>query len=181
MEPKCKVVVKPIGNFDCTRFAKQLLKATDLFDCDLEISNEKIPIYEEDLVSARQQYDAMKIIIRIFNSKKGDEKIIGLTSEDVFVPKLNFIFGLAEVVGGVGLVSTARLDSIESDSDLVDERVFKEVAHELGHLFNLKHCTDSNCIMSFANSIFDVDRKKPFLCSECKRKSKLEIDQIDEE
>ncbi|MCP8315046.1 MAG: hypothetical protein H3Z53_11880, partial [archaeon] len=93
---------------------------------------------------------------------------------------LNFVFGLADMVKGIALLSTARLTDFELElglkPSLINERVFKEAAHELGHLFGLTHCSELNCIMSFANSIYDVDRKLPMLCSDCMNKIKRRIE-----
>ncbi len=47
------------------------------------------------------------------------------------------------------------------------ERVKKELLHELGHTFGLGHCQDKGCIMSFSNSVLEVDLKGLGFCSKC--------------
>jgi archaemetzincin len=86
----------------------------------------------------------------------------------------NFIFGLAQLRGRVALVSTRRLDPTfygeKPSPGLFLERVVKEAIHELGHTFGLGHCADPRCVMSFSNSISDVDAKSAAFCPDCKKK-----------
>jgi archaemetzincin len=48
--------------------------------------------------------------------------------------------------------------------------VEKETLHELGHILGLEHCPNPRCVMSFSNSIYDVDRKEARFCEMCKKK-----------
>lgn len=181
-KPRVRVLIKPLGDFNILRFSDQLEAAARLYGCEPELSLERIPLQDEDYIASRQQYDATRILPRFLKFKKNDNKVIGVTSADIFVPSLNFIFGLADMSRGVALLSTARLTSfgleIDGNSSLVNERVFKEATHELGHLFGLTHCYEPTCIMSFANSIKDVDRKLPMLCSDCLSKIENRIEWI---
>lgn len=94
-------------------------------------------------------------------------KLIALIPFDVYEEGLNFIFGLAQLGGSYALVSSFRLQSKEEK--LFFDRVFKEVNHELGHTFGLMHCKDRKCVMSFSNSLWEVDAKSRFFCENCSK------------
>lgn len=93
---------------------------------------------------------------------------LGLTKEDIYVPDMNFVFGLASSDGGCAIVSTNRLRS--NDPGIFRERLLKEVAHELGHVFGLSHCPDRRCVMHFSNSLQDTDFKSSEMCGKCSTK-----------
>ncbi len=178
-KPKIRVLIKPVVDSNHMRFREQLQAAARLYGCEPEMSLEGIHLLNEDYVASRIQYDATRILPRLLEFKRDKNKVIGVTSADIFVPGSNFVFGLADVLRGVSLLATARLTAFELEhglkSSLINERVFKEAAHELGHLFGLTHCSETNCMMSFANSIYDVDKKLPMLCSNCARKIKNRV------
>ncbi|MGQ9718311.1 MAG: archaemetzincin family Zn-dependent metalloprotease [Nitrososphaerales archaeon] len=171
LKSKGRVVVKPLGDFDFLRFSKHLEAAVRSYGCEPELSRERLPLYNEDYVASRRQYDATMLLLRLPKLKGNEKKVLGVTSVDIFVPRLNFVFGLANVMKGIAILSTARLTAFEQELGLkpsmIDERVFKETAHELGHLFGLGHCPEPTCIMSFANGVNDVDGKLPMLCPDC--------------
>lgn len=106
---------------------------------------------------------------------KFEERILGVTNKDLYAGNLNFVFGQAQLGGRVAVVSIHRLDPKfyrkPRDEELLMERAVKEAKHEVCHmLFNMKHCENPECVMSFSNTIFDVDRKTKNLCDECKIK-----------
>lgn len=104
----------------------------------------------------------------------GYDLMVGFTAEDLYVPGLNFVFGLASVREGAAVVSLHRLREPfygrPSDESLMLRRTIIEAAHELGHLLGLGHCKDPRCVMFFSNSILDTDSKTSLLCANCRRK-----------
>lgn len=119
----------------------------------------------------RSQYDG-ELFLKELPASADVDRTIFITREDLFAGDLNFIFGLAQ--GRRCIVATARLDprfygetDMEKAKKLFSERVVKEAIHELGHTLGLPHCTDSKCVMSFSNSIEDVDLKGMHFCSKC--------------
>ncbi|MDR0438941.1 MAG: hypothetical protein LBH02_01830, partial [Methanocalculaceae archaeon] len=72
------------------------------------------------------------------------EKILLVTPVDLFEPLADFVFGLAYPVLGVAVVSSARLKNEyygrHLDDDALIDRIAKEGAHEVAHLFGLEHC-----------------------------------------
>ena len=117
----------------------------------------------------RRQYRA-DLLINFYAEFRDSENeiIVAVVNEDGYVPGLNFVFGLADPISRVASVYLKRLYKLPN---LVDEtfihRLRKEVIHEIGHVFGLGHCRDPRCVMSFSNSIFEVDYKTDLFCSKC--------------
>ena len=96
----------------------------------------------------------------------GALKVIAITDVDLYEEGLNFVFGEARLGGRDAVVSIYRL--FHEEEAVFKERIMKEVNHELGHTFGLGHCPNPQCVMSFSNSIMDVDRKSRHFCPSCR-------------
>jgi archaemetzincin len=100
-------------------------------------------------------------------------RILGVTEVDLYVPGLNFVFGLARQGGRCCVVSVARLRpafyGLPHDEVVFRSRVVKEAVHELGHTFCLSHCPNPQCVMHFSNCLADTDRKSEGFCPKCRR------------
>ena len=100
------------------------------------------------------------------------EKILGIVDHDLYVPRLNFVFG--EAGSKAAVISLTRLRQefyhLPENRPLFRQRVFTEAVHELGHTFGLRHCENPRCAMFFSKSLSDTDRKGPVICISCKSK-----------
>ena len=119
----------------------------------------------------RNQYRSHEVLN--FLEKNYEGRILGITNEDLYTESLNFVFGQAKMRGRVALISISRLDPAffrqPEDEDLFEGRAVKEAIHEVGHMtFGLGHCRNRECVMSFSNTIGDVDIKTKYLCDMCK-------------
>ncbi len=136
----------------------------------------KIDIPEDSYDKFKNQYNSGVVIKTLKNEKGEDDKVVGITSNDLYYKDLNFVFGLTEE--NVCIVSTARLDpqfyGNSANFELLINRTLKEVVHEVGHMFGLKHCTNPLCVMSFSSSISYVDDKKDEFCKDCTLKISME-------
>jgi archaemetzincin len=103
----------------------------------------------------------------------GAVAVLGITPFDIYSDGLNFVFGVASPFQRAAVVSYARLKS--SDRALFTSRVRKEITHEMGHVFGLKHCTYPGCVMNFSNSLMEVDLKGEDFCPSCRRKLNEEL------
>lgn len=114
----------------------------------------------------RNQFNSTCILL----SYNAENVTLLVTSEDIYAQGMNFVFGEAEIRGKRAIVSYHRLQ-IE-DEEIFRQRVLKEAVHELGHVFGLKHCRTSGCVMNFSSGVLEVDKKSPNFCSRCLSKMK---------
>ena len=128
------------------------------------------PVYAFD--ERRLQYDA-GLIIKTLESRPfhGYDKVIGVLDVDLFVPVFTHVFGEARQGGRSALVSLYRLkkdkDGSTSPLSIQLERAAKVALHELGHLFDLFHCTNKKCLMCFSGSLEDLDETPLYFCRYC--------------
>lgn len=100
------------------------------------------------------------------------EKILLITPVDLYEPLADFVFGLAYPKLGVSIISPLRLRNEyygrrEDDETLID-RIVKEGAHEIAHLYGIEHCENPGCIMYCPRNLDDLDRKRKYFCGKCR-------------
>lgn len=120
----------------------------------------------------RGQWSAIEFMKDLVVSRPpGATRILGITSDDLFIPMLSFLFGQAQLNGAAALVSTARLRQefygLPSNRDLLMARVRKETIHEMGHTLGLIHCPDRSCAMCLSTNLEQVDAKLDRFCRAC--------------
>ncbi len=113
-----------------------------------------------------------KILRSLSSNKKGREIYYSLyvTDEDLKDERDNCIFGISDPKLRIAVLSELKL---ATESKLARERIMKEAAHLIGHFLGLGHCSNRNCIMSYAVNVKQVDDKYPLLCSDCQQQLKL--------
>jgi archaemetzincin len=122
--------------------------------------------------AARGQYQSPAILQALARQAPADaHRLLGVTEGDLGIPVLTFLFGQAQLDGQVALVSLCRLRQefygMPADGGLLRERATKEVLHELGHTFGLRHCAEASCAMTLATHIQLVDAKMAGYCAQC--------------
>lgn len=146
-------------------------KLVDVMGMSASIQNHEIDL-ESNFNSQRGQYDALKIIQTY--PYTGRAKTLICTSVDLYIPIFTFVFGLAQLGGNVGIISSYRLDNqyygLQKDKNLLGERLAKETIHELGHLFGLRHCPQYKCVMAISNTAEEVDIKGLAYCNNCEKR-----------
>jgi archaemetzincin len=120
----------------------------------------------------RGQYHSTRIIEKILElNHDGGDKRVGLVDHDLFIPILTFVFGEAQLGGAGAVVSCARLRNEfhgrPPDPAALHQRILKELIHELGHTFGLRHCALADCVMFSSHDLEDTDAKDHRYCSAC--------------
>jgi archaemetzincin len=105
---------------------------------------------------------------------------IAFTMEDLFPEdSWNFVFGISRPVRGVAAHSFARLSPLfemhrrefrDTEKGQFLLRCMKIMTHEMAHLFGLKHCVFSHCLMNGVNHMDELDSSPLHLCPICLKK-----------
>jgi archaemetzincin len=175
---KSKIVVIPLGDVDYGIVNKLATNLVSIFNAAVDIL-QGIRIPQEAYNQQRGQYYSTVILNKLDLLRANPrEKILGVIDEDLYVPSLNFVFGEADPLSKVAVISLFRLK--QENYDATDEeglyfsRLSKEAVHELGHLIGFKHCPNPRCVMYFSNSLLETDRKNEKFCDNCLRKARVE-------
>lgn len=129
----------------------------------------------------RKQYRSTFLLNLLAIVEPGTKKTrLGITTVDLYVPELNFVFGEALKEDRIAIFSTARLDPVAygqpANEALLQRRSITEAVHELGHAFGLEHCSRTDCVMWFSNTLPETDRKGSEFCPVCVQRLRPQAD-----
>jgi archaemetzincin len=135
----------------------------------ISVETTPLPTPAKAYESTRDQYRAAPFLAALGAQVPSGVHGLALVNLDLFVPQLNFIFGVAQP-NRHALVALPRLSptfyGLSDKPPLYLQRVNKEALHELGHVLGLDHCTNY-CVMRFSNTLADTDEKPDTYCSAC--------------
>ncbi len=117
-------------------------------------------------LSSRRQYDAVKILKTLAADPAGAPLKLGLTSLDLCIPILTYVYGESQLGGKAAVVSISRLIHPYSREQTYI-RIAKICVHEVGHVFGLEHCWDPACLMRFSKQLEQLDQLPLHFCSAC--------------
>jgi archaemetzincin len=141
---------------------------------------QRAPWFDPELAfdPSRGQYRSTVLLEQLLaDPTDGPVRILGVTSVDLFIPVLTYVFGEAQLAGPAAVVSIHRLRSevygLPADPALLIERATKEAIHELGHTYGLLHCAEPRCVMRSSTYAEEIDLKSGELCAACRRRLDL--------
>ena len=173
-----KIVIIPLGEVDYGMVNKLATTLVSIFNAAVDIL-QGIKTPEEAYNQKRGQYYSTVILNKLELLRANPrEKILGVTDDDLYVPSLNFVFGEADPLSKVAIISLFRLKQecygALDEENLYFSRLIKEAVHEIGHLMGFKHCPNPRCVMYFSNSLIETDLKTEKFCDNCLRKARVE-------
>lgn len=115
---------------------------------------------------SRRQYDAVKILKTLAAESDGAPLKLGITSFDLCIPILTYVYGESQLGGKAAVVSIHRLIHRYSQEQTYI-RIAKICVHEVGHIFGLEHCWDPGCLMRFSKQLEQLDQLPLHFCSAC--------------
>jgi archaemetzincin len=129
----------------------------------------------EDYSEERKQYSAEAFLPEAeeLKTKNGCFSSIILTDVDIFAKFTNYVFGLADMVHRVAVVSSHRIHpsfwGAKETREFFEEQWGKVVSHEFGHTIGLLHCDNRDCVMKYSNSPAELYEKGKTFCNKCGR------------
>ena len=170
---RSKVVVVPLGEVDFMMVNKPAAAVGPVFNRSVDIlKGMKVPPEAYNVI--RNQHYAQVILSKLERTKANSrEKVIGICEEDLYVPDEAYVIGWGDGLSGTAVVSLYHMRQefygLPEDERKIYPRLFKEVLHQVGHLFDLSECRNPKCVNYFSQVMLDIDSKGERFCDICRR------------
>ena len=125
-----------------------------------------------------RQWDAEKLLpalrTAIANATGPKRLILGVTDCDLYSKTSNYLFGIAETGGFLGLASSHRFRAIFNDEapkrERLIERLLKQSLSSFGSMLGVPRCNTPECARAYPKSLVEHDQKPHTLCPECRER-----------
>ena len=111
------------------------------------------------ITNLREQIEANSFIDNclITNKLKNSKGIIGITEQDIYNPKYNYLFGTSRLKEKIGLVSVFRIIDYGVTTK---HNIRKVLSKQITNLMNIRNVKDYNCLMNFHNNKVELENGK---------------------
>lgn len=106
-------------------------------------------------VDLTEQIEANSLIENYIKGNIPDSAIavLGITEHDLFIPKMNYIFGTSYLKNRIGLISTYRIAESRYESKV---NIRKVATKQITNLFSIPNVKDYQCVLNFHNNIDEL-------------------------
>ncbi len=168
------ILIVPIRPVDHAELTSLIAPLISIFEQSISIEESRYVDLAFAFDSYRNQFNSTSIIAALLETYTTHQgKIIGITTVDLFVPVLTYVFGEAQLDGKAAVLSSFRLREelfgLDANPELEHIRLLKEAVHELGHTFGLIHCHRPACVMHSSTLAEEIDVKGKNFCEECEQ------------
>ena len=170
---RAKIVIVPLGEADLVTINRLAGSLGGVFNRGVDIlKGMRMPV--EAFNETRNQYYARIILSKLERVKANDrETVIGICEEDIYLPNAHFVLGYADSLAGTGVVSLYHFRQefygLPEDDTKVYPRLYKEVIHQMAHLYSIPPCANPICVHYDSCEMLDIDNKSTRLCDICQR------------
>jgi archaemetzincin len=190
VEKRC-LYLQPIGEFSAWE-QKILVWTANYWRVFFGLEVKQLPPLSDEIIPKHARRDgdtppeeqllSPYILDTLLLSRKPADAValMAITSKDLYPSdSWAFVFGQGSLKNGVGVASIFRYHTDNTNNKttldatnypLFLSRTIKTTAHELGHIFSIRHCTHANCVMNGSNSLQESDKRPNMPCSVCLRK-----------
>lgn len=174
MKSRGKIIIVPLGDLDFYQVNKLAANLSIAFSAGVDIL-QGVDIPDEAENQERGQYYATVILTKLELMRQNEnERILGLTEEDLYIPTTPFVYGEADPISGCAVMSFYRMRlefyGMAEDDKQIYSRALKEGIHLVGQLFRLSVCNNPRCVMYRSESMSDTDAKAEKFCDNCQRR-----------
>lgn len=168
-----RLLLLPLGDTPTAPCRELATDLASLLSLDTRLASVRAPLPDDGYDPRRGQTLAPRVL-RGLRAARGtsDALVLGIANSDLYAPGLTFVFGQADIAGGVAVISLTRLYPAfygrAHDEATFRRRAAIEGVHEVGHLLGLRHCASRSCVMFFSSTMSDSDEKGPIFCRNCR-------------
>lgn len=170
---RAKIVIAPIGDADLALVNRLAGSLGSVFNRGVDIlKGMRLP--QEAFNETRGQYYARIILSKLERVKANNrETIVGICEEDIYLPNRHFVLGYADELSGTAIVSLHHFRQefygLPEDDKKVYPRLYKEVIHQMAHIYSIPNCNNPSCVHYDSTEMLDIDDKSDKLCDICLR------------
>jgi archaemetzincin len=169
-----KIILAPLGEIEFALVNRLASSLASVWGLAVEILH-PMEIPQEAHNPQRGQYYSTVALNKLQLLKADDkERILGLIDEDLYMPAISYLFGDADPLSNVAILSISRLKNefsgIPENEGLLFDRILKESVYQLGRTLNLENCPNPKCVMYASQKVLDIDIKLPKFCDNCQRR-----------